>query len=89
MLYDVNFIEEGSGGQPSEARSTVTFTIPVAASVDYVELTNEWNSSPTLNGELKIGSDSQVSNQNAYGVDILVQEYIKSDDWDLVAHSAF
>ncbi len=89
VLYDVSFIEEGTGGEPLEERSTVTFTIPVAASVDYVELTNEWNSSPTLNGELKIGSGSQVSNQNAYGVDILVQEYIKSDDWDLVAHSAF
>jgi len=87
FLFDVRLIEEGVGGEPLEVVSTVTFDVPIPASVDYVEIVNNYSGNTSLNGELKIGTNAQVTNQNAYGVDILLQEYIVSPDWDLVAYS--
>ena len=65
-----------------------TFTQYTPAPIEYVELPNFWNSNTEVQGLFSTtGYDNKVFSQNAYGIDIEVQQALISDDWDVVATS--
>lgn len=65
--------------------TTFTFETTTATPITYVEDTNYWPGSPYA-GAVQ-GVLDGVLNNNAYGVDLLVQEGTSSPDWDLMAVS--
>ena len=79
----------GPNGAPTAADLTdIQFTIPVAAPVDYVELTDEYLNDPKISGVLQLGDGAEVFNENAYGIDFEFQQYTTSPDWDLMSTSS-
>jgi len=84
--YQVVLLDEGAAGEPPDDDDVqIYFANPIATPTDYVELTNHFLSSATIQGEFYTGSSpTPVYNDNGYGIDITVQEYTVSPDWDLI-----
>jgi len=82
--------DESNAGPNTNQASTITATIPVAASVGYVEEVGGlptpplWASSVVGFVEYD-GVDQGVPVGNSYGIDISVQRYTASPDWGVVA----
>lgn len=75
-----------------EAVSNFEFQYFGALSISYLEALNHYNTLPDVNGFLSTSGYNPttappVLNQNAYGVDIQVQEVLTSDDWEFLAFS--
>lgn len=73
--------------------TTMTATVPVAQSTDYVQLNSHWNPQPfpgiAVTGFLQHdGVDQPGNDDNAFGIDILLTEASVSPDWDLLAKSS-
>ena len=67
----------------------IQFNLPGDASVDYVYNTDHYSANTSVQGFFSTnGYTGLVLNQNAYGVDLQVQEAYISDDWDFIAVSA-
>ena len=80
----------------SENTYTFTFEWLSAITLDYVYITDWYNADHETHAEIKgyfsdegyDPSDLSKLNENAYGVDIEVQDAYISPDWDFLAHSA-
>ena len=81
--------DTGPSGAPAVgATTTMNATVPVPSPTDYV-LLGGGNPGPNTRGTLELDGVPQAGAEaNAYGVRILWDEYIKSDDWDIMAYSA-
>ena len=66
----------------------IDFKVPVLQSINYPKLTNFYTTFPAFQGKLQIGNGAVVDSDDAFGVDVEIQQYITSNDWDLVAYSA-
>jgi hypothetical protein len=88
MEYTVTLLNTGLGGNLDDQLANVTFTIPVALEAKYVAVSNAWSTQPDIQGYLQFDQilDGTFS-QDQFGVDVLLQEYAASDDWDIVAIS--
>lgn len=86
FIYETTLLDEGSNGIPNEDENIqVYFKVPIQATTDYVELPNFFISNPNIQGAITIGTGSEVYNDNGYGIDIEVQEYIFSPDYDIMS----
>jgi len=84
--FNVTLVSSGGAGPPVAQRCQVYFEVPVPLPADYVELVNHWAASPNLQGYIQFDSIlGGTLNEDAYGVDVQLQEFTASDDWDLVA----
>lgn len=90
--YSVILVDESLGGVEAGNASTLTATIPVAQSTQYVELAGYWPANqPTfaaVSGFLQIGGVDQVATDDAFGVDIRFQRASISPDWDYASLSS-
>ena len=73
--------------------TTMTATVPVVQSTDYVELPGHWNPQPfpdvTVTGFLQFdGVDQPGKADAAYGIDLLLTPASVSPDWDLLSRSS-
>ncbi|RKX64413.1 MAG: hypothetical protein DRP42_06405, partial [Tenericutes bacterium] len=85
--FEVIKTEEGSAGYPDTlAAATVTFSIPIPITTDYVSITDYFLSDNSLSGVLKIGDATESTTQDAYGIDIFLREYTASQDFDIVSY---
>jgi len=84
--YNVSLLDTGLGGPGVGNRCQIYFEIPIALPAQYVSLPNHWAASPALSGYLQFDElTGGVEGADAYGVDLQIQEFSASDDWDLVA----
>lgn len=85
-LFEVALVDTGVLGEPIVGeRCQNYFVNPVHATTDYIETIDEYVDNPVLTGRLYLGDDPVIENNNFYGVDILVQQYTSSKDWDNAA----
>ncbi len=88
-LYSTVLVNTGANGSPTiGARCQLYFTVPIATDTDYVRIAGHYTSFPSLEGQIKFGEGVLTNTEDAYGVDVYVQKYVASLDWDLVAYSA-
>lgn len=76
----------------SEETSSFKFEYFGVQTINYVETLNHYASLPDVSGFLSTSGYNPVSSpvtltNNAYGVDIQVQEVLSSDDWEFMAYS--
>ncbi len=84
--YDVILLDTGSAGTPNDDEDIQAhFAIPVASATDYVRLDNHFASSAQLSGEIQIGNGARATDDNAYSVDLQLQQYTVSSEWDLAS----
>jgi len=77
--------------QSVEAIKPFTFTRIAPKTTTYGVDTDYWLTAGSLNEGLHIADgiyEDIVPDENAYGVDILVQQFTQSPDWDVVAHGS-
>ena len=85
--YDVVLLETASAGPPPVARAKVTIKNPVYLSTYYPSVANQFVSSSVLDGYVKIGAGATAYNDNAYGIDLQIQTFSESDDWEIMPGS--
>jgi len=74
--------------RPANGLFTFTFTNHTAQSLDFVDITDHFLSNANVCGFFSdSGYDNIVLDDDAYGIDIEVQEYVASDDWDFASTS--
>lgn len=82
---DVDF-EVTPATRAQEGDFTMQFTAQVAASVPSVSIAGHFSGNAEVEGRKGVDTlTSPTLNQNAYGVDIFVQDVIASPDWKLVS----
>ena len=87
-VYDVTLLDTGTAGEPPVGnRDQIYFDIPVPVPTKFVTLPSYFAPYPALSGLIKIGEDPSVENNDAHGIDLLLQEYVASPDWDLASTS--
>ena len=86
--YEVSQQGNGPGGAPGDS-SLCDFTadIPVAQPAKAVKQTNYYLAASALTGVYAVGGAAHTETEDAYGVDVMVQLYSVSSDWDMVAYS--
>jgi len=67
---------------------TLTFTVIGAQPTDYVYITDHYLSNPDIQGIIAADSTNPILTQDAYGVDIQLQEADISAHWETVSTSA-
>ena len=98
MTWDItDIIDQGSYYnfyiQPTTRASNggvqdATFIVYAPAPVDYGYLADHWASNPNVLGlYAEDNYKAPTENDNAYGLDLEIQDMIYSDDWDIVARS--
>ena len=86
--YAVTIVDTGAAGEPPEGDVQVYFEVPIATPTDFVELPDHFLNSPSLSGYKRIGdSGTPEFNENGYGIDIVLQQYAISDDYDILSTS--
>jgi len=86
--YQVVLLDTGAAGEPPSSDPVqLYFTVPNTTSTDYVSLPDHWLNS-FIQGALKFDDGATVYSNDAYGIDLTMQEYIASEDWDMVAVSS-
>ena len=87
FLFDVLFLDVGTSGNPTIGLTQqVYFEVPIAAPTDYVTLTDHFLNSPNVGGYLAFDSAiGGTDTDDGYGIDIQLQQFSASDDWDLMA----
>lgn len=87
--YFIFGVSPASLGSPTGNQLFTFETVPVTA-ISHGRLANHWSSDVNVVGLIGIdlAYEDITPNENAYGVDILVQQAILPVDWDVVAHSA-
>lgn len=87
--FGVTLVDTGAAGEPIAASDVqVYFEVPVATPTDYVELPDYFLPNPSVSGYKRIGAEgTEELNENAYGVDVVFQQFTKSEDWDILSHS--
>ena len=86
--YDVVLLSTGSGGAPPASTVTVTATNRTAVAMGYVKITNHFVSSSVYEGYLKVGTGGDAFDDHVYNLDLKVQKYEKSADWDILPGSS-
>ena len=88
--YTVNQVTNG----PKELRTAVTLTcdidIPISTASEYTTFPNLWaTNSPfaTVTSELYYDGIEQTNTNDAYGINVLLQEAYISPDWDIISFS--
>lgn len=79
-----NFFIEPDQGRPEEGDYILTWEWGAADPIPYVEDANHLASDPNVEGFQGTTFPATVFDDNAYGVDVLVEEYIPSPDWDVM-----
>jgi len=88
-VFDVVLLDTGASGAPTIGlRQQAYFEVPIAAPTDYVVLTNHFLNEPDIAGYLSFddvvgGADTD----DGYGIDVFLQEFTASPDWDIAAVS--
>lgn len=79
----------GSTGSPDDAAlCDVYFDIPVPLEVSYVRNVDGFLDKPNAYGFLQLDQNSPVEYANdAFGLDVYIQEFVASADWDLLSFS--
>ena len=85
--YDVVLLETASVGPPPVARAKVTIKLPVYLSAYYPNLTNQFVSSTVFDGYINVGGAGDTYDDNGYGIDLQIQTFSESDDWDIMPGS--
>ena len=86
--FNVSLINTGLGGPGVGVRCTVNFVVPIPLPAAYVQILNQWVSDPNIQGYTQFnGIIGGTFDEHGYGVDVTIQEFSASDDWDLVAVS--
>ena len=84
--YGVTLLATGTNGEPPiGTRDQIYFEIPIPAPTDYVTLLNGLAAYPNASGILEIGETGVVESADGHAMDVFLQEYIASPDWDLVS----
>lgn len=86
--YDVVLLSTGSGGAPPASTATVTATNRSAVAMGYVKITDHFVSSSVYEGYLKIGTGGDSFDDHVYNLDLKIQKYQKSADWDILPGSS-
>lgn len=87
-MYEVALVNTGASGEPTVGeRCQLYFDNPVLVAVDYVELSDAHLNQPAVNGVVQLDDGAVTENNNSYGLDVLVQKYAASEDWDMAAES--
>lgn len=76
-----------SGGIPVDGLYDFTFTNPGPQPTEYVRIVDHFLGNPNVRGLFGVDGATPAEDDNAYGVDIQVQEASVSPDWDYVAFS--
>jgi hypothetical protein len=88
-MFDVLLVDTGASGGPGLlSRCQTYFEVPIAAPTEYVQVAGAYTGTEVqgyLNFDTLTGGTLSTT---GYGVDIQVQQYSVSPDWDLVANSA-
>jgi hypothetical protein len=64
----------------------ITGTNRTAVAADYVKITNHFASSSVYDGYLKIGNGGDSFDNNAYNLDLKIQNYEASTSWDVIVY---
>jgi hypothetical protein len=80
----------GPGGEPPVgARCRIQISIPTPVPTTYVSLPNAYASAANFSGYLSLDSISGGSyDDHGYGADAQYQQYLESDDWEIMALSS-
>ncbi len=84
--FDVILTSTGSGGAPPTSSVLITGTNRTAVAADYVKITNHFASSSVYDGYLKIGNGGDSFDNNAYNLDLKIQNYEASTSWDVIVY---
>ena len=86
---DVYYFDVEPATRAGENTSNFTFTYYAPLSMDYLIAANHYTTLSNVSGfQSTTGYDGNPTlNQNAYGVDINIQDVLVSDDWDFMAYS--
>lgn len=80
----------GTGGMVATGQNIDLYVPDYTVAEQTVNLlSNEYSSSSWKSGQIQTDNDAPTSNQNGYGIDILIQENTKSDDWDILSFNPF
>jgi hypothetical protein len=87
FLYDVALVDTGVNGPATIGlRQQAYFEVPIQAATEYVTLTNHFATSPNIDGYLSFDEVSGgIDTDDGYGIDMQLQAYTASADWDLMA----
>jgi len=89
FLFDVILVDTGTQGTATIGlRQQAYFEVPIAAATDYVTLTDHFLANPDIDGYLSFDSlVGGLDTDDGYGIDMQLQEFSASPDWDLMAQT--
>lgn len=83
----VRYGVEPNQGRPSESERSLTFQWGSSDPIPYVVDSNFFSAYPEVGGFLDSTYPPTSTDQNAYGVDLVIDDIVGSPDWDFVSYS--